>query len=45
MTDDDLGPSKPIYEPKLYECRVSGKLNVNRFNCSKCLDEMGAKSG
>ena len=44
MTDDDLGPAKPIYEPELYPCGQCGKLNINRFNCTKCLEELGAKS-
>lgn len=34
--DDDLGPSHPLNEVKLYDCRRCGRKTHNRFNCSEC---------
>ena len=35
--DDDLGPSKPLYPPKLRPCQKCKKLSPNYFNCKACL--------
>lgn len=39
--DDDLGPSHPLCESKLYDCQRCGKKTHNRFNCPDCWNAVG----
>jgi DNA-directed RNA polymerase subunit RPC12/RpoP len=36
---DKLGPARPIYKTKYYNCKKCGAKTINRFKCPTCWAE------